>query len=213
VTILEQEVILARTRDVGTGAAKALRRDGQVPAVLYGKEVDSVPIAINSKEMKKIMSKSLGHIHKIMVEDLGLEGNVMVQAIDRNPITGEVIHVDLHRISLTDKVKVEVPVVIVGEDELTKEGLVLQRQLRDISVECLPGDIPTEFEVDVSHLNLGDTVLAGELEVPEDVKIMTPPDEVVVVVVAPRTVVEEEVAEEEVEEEMKVEEVHKPEEE
>jgi len=210
---LEQEVILARTRDVGTGAAKALRRDGQVPAVLYGKEVDSVPIAINSKEMKKIMSKSLGHIHKIMVEDLGLEGNVMVQAIDRNPITGEVIHVDLHRISLTDKVKVEVPVVIVGEDELTKEGLVLQRQLRDISVECLPGDIPTEFEVDVSHLNLGDTVLAGELEVPEGVKIMTPPDEVVVVVVAPRTVVEEEVAEEEVEEEMKVEEVHKPEEE
>jgi large subunit ribosomal protein L25 len=213
VTILEQEVILARTRDVGTGAAKALRRDGQVPAVLYGKEVDSVPIAINSKEMKKIMSKSLGHIHKIMVEDLGLEGNVMVQAIDRNPITGEVIHVDLHRISLTDKVKVEVPVVIVGEDELTKEGLVLQRQLRDISVECLPGDIPTEFEVDVSHLNLGDTVLAGELQVPEGVKIMTPPDEVVVVVVAPRTVVEEEVAEEEVEEEMKVEEVHKPEEE
>lgn len=212
-TILEQEVILARTRDVGTGAAKALRRDGQVPAVLYGKEVDSVPIAINSKEMKKIMSKSLGHIHKIMVEDLGLEGNVMVQAIDRNPITGEVIHVDLHRISLTDKVKVEVPVVIVGEDELTKEGLVLQRQLRDISVECLPGDIPTEFEVDVSHLNLGDTVLAGELQVPEGVKIMTPPDEVVVVVVAPRTVVEEEVAEEEVEEEMKVEEVHKPEEE
>jgi len=210
---LEQEVILARTRDVGTGAAKALRRDGQVPAVLYGKEVDSVPIAINSKEMKKIMSKSLGHIHKIMVEDLGLEGNVMVQAIDRNPITGEVIHVDLHRISLTDKVKVEVPVVIVGEDELTKEGLVLQRQLRDISVECLPGDIPTEFEVDVSHLNLGDTVLAGELQVPEGVKIMTPPDEVVVVVVAPRTVVEEEVAEEEVEEEMKVEEVHKPEEE
>lgn len=210
---MEQEVILARTRDVGTGAAKALRRDGQVPAVLYGKEVDSVPIAINSKEMKKIMSKSLGHIHKIMVEDLGLEGNVMVQAIDRNPITGEVIHVDLHRISLTDKVKVEVPVVIVGEDELTKEGLVLQRQLRDISVECLPGDIPTEFEVDVSHLNLGDTVLAGELEVPEGVKIMTPPDEVVVVVVAPRTVVEEEVAEEEVEEEMKVEEVHKPEEE
>lgn len=212
-TILEQEVILARTRDVGTGAAKALRRDGQVPAVLYGKEVDSVPIAINFKEMKKIMSKSLGHIHKIMVEDLGLEGNVMVQAIDRNPITGEVIHVDLHRISLTDKVKVEVPVVIVGEDELTKEGLVLQRQLRDISVECLPGDIPTEFEVDVSHLNLGDTVLAGELQVPEGVKIMTPPDEVVVVVVAPRTVVEEEVAEEEVEEEMKVEEVHKPEEE
>ncbi len=210
---MEQEVILARTRDVGTGAAKALRRDGQVPAVLYGKEVDSVPIAINSKEMKKIMSKSLGHIHKIMVEDLGLEGNVMVQAIDRNPITGEVIHVDLHRISLTDKVKVEVPVVIVGEDELTKEGLVLQRQLRDISVECLPGDIPTEFEVDVSHLNLGDTVLAGELQVPEGVKIMTPPDEVVVVVVAPRTVVEEEVAEEEVEEEMKVEEVHKPEEE
>ena len=56
-----------------------------MPAVLYGKEVDSVPIAINFKEMKKIMSKSLGHIHKIMVEDLGLEGNVMVQAIDRNP--------------------------------------------------------------------------------------------------------------------------------
>ncbi len=214
-TNLEQEVVLARTREVGTGAAKALRRAGQIPAVLYGKGIDSVPIAIDSKQMRKIMSQSLGHIHKIMVEDVGLEGNVMVQAIDRDPITGEVIHIDLHRISLTDKVKVEVPVTVVGEEELTKQGLVLQRQLRDISVECLPGDIPNEFEIDVSHLNFGDTILAGDLKMPEGVKIMTPPDEVVLVVVAPRTVAEEEVeeaAEEKVEEEGKVAGVHEPEE-
>ena len=214
-TNLEQEVLLARTRNVGTGAAKALRRAGQTPAVLYGKGIDSVPIAIDSKQMRKIMSQSLGYIHKIMVEDTGLEGNAMVQAIDRDPITGEVIHIDLHRISLTDKIKVEVPVTVIGEDNLTKQGLVLQRQIRDISVECLPGDIPTEFEIDVSHLDFGDTILAGDLKMPASVKIMTPPDEVVLVIVAPRTVIEEEVeevAEEEVEEEGKVAGVHEPEE-
>lgn len=211
-TNLEQEVVLARTRNVGTGAAKALRRAGQIPAVLYGKGIDSVPITIDSKQMRKIMSQSLGHIHKVLVEDIGLEGNAMVQAIDRDPITGEVIHIDLHRISLTDKVKVEIPVTVVGEDELTKQGLVLQRQIRDISVECLPGDIPTEFEIDVSRLDFGDTILAGDLKMPAGVKIMNPPDEVVLVVVAPRTVTEEEVAEEEVEEEGKVAGGHEPQE-
>ncbi|HOB30926.1 MAG TPA: 50S ribosomal protein L25 [Bacillota bacterium] len=195
--ILDQEVILARTREVGTGAAKALRRNGQVPAILYGKDIDSVPIALDSKEMRKILSQSMGHVHKIKVEGLGLEGSVMVQAIDRDPITGNIIHIDLHKISMTDVVKVEVPVIVVGEEKLAEQGLVLERLVREISVECLPGDIPNEFVIDVSDLQVGDTILVGEIEVPEGVKITTPPDEVVVVVSVPRMVLEEEEEEEE----------------
>lgn len=210
-TLLEQEVISAKTRSTGTGAANACRRQGLVPAIVYGKGIDSIPVSLGPGEIKKIMGKSLGHIHRIKVEDANLDDNVMVQSIDRNPMTGDIIHMDLHKISLTEKVKVEIPIVFIGEEELTKQGLVLQRQLRDVSVECLPGDIPGEFVVNVSDLNHGDTVLAGELEVPGDVRLIAAPEEVVAVVVAPRTVSEEEEAAEEGEDEHEAADEHEPE--
>ncbi len=194
--MLEQEVILAKTRGTGTGASKACRREGLVPAIVYGKGMDSVPIVLGSGEIRKIMGRSLGHIHRIKIEEVGLDDNVMVQAIDRNPVTGDIIHMDLHRISLTEKVKVEIPLVFVGEEELTKQGLILQRQLRDVSIECLPGDIPAEYTVNVANMNHGDTVLAGDLEIGEEIRLITPQEEVVAVIVAPRAATEEEDEEE-----------------
>ncbi len=209
--MLEQEVILAKTRGTGTGASKACRREGLVPAIVYGKGMDSVPIVLGPGAIRKIMGRSLGHIHRINVEDVGLDDNVMVQAIDRNPVTGDIIHMDLHKISLTEKVKVEIPLVFVGEEELTKQGLILQRQLRDVSVECLPGDIPGEYTVNVANMNHGDTVLAGDLEVGEEVRLITLPEEVVAVIVAPRAATEEEEAEEEAEGDQEAADEDKPE--
>ncbi len=209
--MLEQEVILAKTRGTGTGASKACRREGLVPAIVYGKGMDSVPIALGPGEIRKIMGRSLGHIHRIKIDDVGLDDNVMVQAIDRNPVTGDVIHMDLHKISLTEKVKVEIPLVFVGEEELTKQGLILQRQLRDVSVECLPGDIPGEYTINVANMNHGDTVLAGDLETGEEVRLITPPEEVVAVIVAPRAATEEEEAEEEAEGDQEAADEDKPE--
>ncbi len=189
--VLEQEAIIARTRGTGTGAARALRRHGLIPGVVYGKGIDSLPIALGVAELRKIMAKGMGHIHRLKVEDTGLDDNIMVQAVDRNPLTGDIIHMDLHRISLEDKIRLEVPIVLVGEDEITGRGLILQRQLREVSIECLPANIPSDFTVNVAEMEHGETLLAGDLAIPDDVRLVTAPEEVVAVVLVSRITAEE----------------------
>lgn len=194
---LEQEVIIARTRSTGTGAARALRRQGLIPGVVYGKDIDSLPISLAAAELRKITAKGMGHIHRLKVEDTGLDDNIMIQAVDRNPLTGDIIHMDLHRISLEDKIRLEVPIVLVGEEEITGRGLILQRQLREVSIECLPVNIPSDFTVNVTEMEHGETLLAGDLTIPDDVRLVTAPEEVVAVVLVSRITAEEADEEEE----------------
>lgn len=195
-TVLDQEVIVAKTRDTGTSAARACRRQGLVPGIVYGKRIDSIPITLGSAELRKLLAKGMSHIHRLKIEGANFEDRIMVQAIDRNPLTGEIIHIDLHRISMEDKVRLEVPIVLIGEEQLASTGLILQRQLREAAIESLPTDIPSQITFDVSDMQAGDTLLAGDLPIPDDVRLVTSPEEVVAVVVAPRRAAEEADAEE-----------------
>ncbi|HHX11076.1 MAG TPA: 50S ribosomal protein L25 [Firmicutes bacterium] len=195
-TVLDQEVIVAKTRDTGTSAARACRRQGLVPGIVYGKGIDSIPITLGSAELRELLAKGMSHIHRLKIEGANFEDRIMVQAIDRNPLTGEIIHIDLHRISMEDKVRLEVPIVLIGEEQLASTGLILQRQLREAAIESLPTDIPSQITFDVSDMQAGDTLLAGDLPIPDDVRLVTSPEEVVAVVVAPRRAAEEADAEE-----------------
>jgi len=193
---VSQEDIIVKIRKTGKGAARACRRQGLIPAVIYGKNMEPISVSLDAKATKSIFGKRQGHIHHVKLEDSRFEGDVMVQDVEREPFTGKVIHLDLHRISLKEKVRTEIPIVIVGESDLEKRGLILQRQLREVLVECLPQDIPENFTVDVSRLNPGETVTCGELQIPKEVRLMTPPHEVVVVAVTAKAA---EAAEEEAE--------------
>ncbi len=196
VTLLGQEAILAKTRNTGKSAVKDYRRQGLIPAIVYGKDIDSTPISLEPTEVKKILVKGMGHLHRLKVEGAGLDDAVMVQSIDRNPVTGQIVHMDFHKISLTETLKIEIPIVLLGEKQITNQGLILERQLREITVECLPKDIPDEFVVNVAEMEHGETLLAGDLEMPEDVTMVTDPEEVIAVVSVP-TIIEEEEEEEE----------------
>lgn len=193
-----QDAVVLKTRDTGKGAARACRREGLVPGVIYGKAFDPVPVSLTQSDVKDLMSG--GHIHKVTVEGSSIDGNVMVKDASYDPVTGRLVHIDLHRISMTEKVRTEIAVNVIGEEELEKQGLVLQRQLISLPVECLPGDIPDAITLDVSGLEAGETVTAGDLPVPDGVRSLTSPEEVVVVVLTPRAVAEEEEEEDEAEE-------------
>lgn len=183
---MAQDVITVKPRKTGKGAARACRREGLIPAIIYGKNIDPVPVALDSRAVKKLLGHRRGHIHHIVTEDSKFEGDVMVQDIDRDPITGKFLHIDLRKISLTDKVKTDVPITIIGETELEKRGLILQRQMGVITVECLPKDIPANVVLDVSKLSPGNTVTAGEIKLPDKVRLVTLPSEVVAVAVTPK---------------------------
>lgn len=197
---MSMEEIVVKTRSVGKGAARSCRRKGLVPAILYGKGMDSVAVALDASAIKELLGKKKGHIHHIVVEDPRLEADVMVQDVEKDPLTGKIIHVDLHKISLTDKIRSDVPVIVLGDEELEKRGLILQRQLREIQVECLPKDLPENITVNVSGFNPGDVVTAGELKLPEGVRMITSPSEVVAVVLTPKSAEVEETPAKEAEE-------------
>ncbi len=178
----------------GKGFAKGLRKSGFIPAVVYGKAKEPTKLKVNNRELEVALAASGGQLINLNVLLDGKEESrpVLVKEVQRDPITRQLRHVDFHEISLTEKVKVAVPVFIVGEEDMEKDGGVLQVVLSEIEVECLPTQIPEQITVNVSGFAIGDSLRAAELEAPEEVEIVTPEDEIVVSVLVPAEEVEEE---------------------
>jgi len=191
--------ISAQTREGrGKGAARASRREGRIPGVLYGHGEESVPLSIDAGELQKL-------VHTISVEntivdlDLG-DGEpykVLIRELQRHPFRDEFVHIDFFHVAMDEKIQVEVPIVLLGTPTGVKnKGGILDHQLRELEVFCLPGSIPEKVEIDVSDLDIGDSIHVNEIQLP-DVEILTELDRAVVAVLAPTVVeVEEEEAEE-----------------
>ena len=179
--------VLSRA-EKGTSKAKSLRRQNFVPAIVYGKGVN-LPLKIDRKELKYLKQHRFSENVIINLEIAGGAASdfihVLLKDYQLNPLTEEVIHLDFVRVSMEDKVTVEVPVEIKGESKGVKAGGVLGHALWKIQVECLPKDMPASIPIDVSDLDIGDSIHISDLRVPEGVKILTDSKEVVVTIVAP----------------------------
>lgn len=181
----------AQLRTLGTkGDVKKLRKEGKIPAVLYGLKENSVPICVDSREFMKLLSHLEG---KHPVVKLEVEGNTyldtpaLIQDIQRHPVKWNVIHVDFLRIRLDQKIHTSVPVVLVGQAEGVKMGGVLDHQLREVEIECLALQVPPHIELDVTNLGLGKSLHVYDLVPPEGVKVITDPERVIVSVHVPRS--------------------------
>ncbi len=184
---------------------KRLRREGIIPANVYGRALDSVAIQVARDDLVRVI-RTAGRNEIIYLRLDGEEPRpTFVRQIQRNPVTDAILHVDFYQISLAEKVRIEVPLALMGTApaEQTYGGTLLH-SLDSITVEGLPTDIPSVIEVDVSGLEEIDAAIhVAELNVPDEVTVLTDP-EVVVAKIAPPHVekeIEEEVAEEEEEEE------------
>ncbi|MDI6829466.1 MAG: 50S ribosomal protein L25/general stress protein Ctc [Armatimonadota bacterium] len=176
---------------------KKLRREGKIPATVYGKDFESKPIEIEVEELEQILKSPGGRLALI---DLKVDGKtskahpVLIQEIQRNPITKKIIHVDFHRVSLNEPVHASVPLVLVGEAPGQKQGGILEQFTRELEVKALPEHIPSHIDVDVSKLALGESIHVGDLTVPEDIEVLGPPPDIVVATVRMPAVRVEEVA-------------------
>jgi len=177
----------------------SLRRQGMIPAVLYGKEVGNITIQVSTKDMEAIIANHSIGSTLISLDIAGEENNepylVMCRELQRDPLRRDLLHADFFQVVLTEEIETEVPVVLVGEAAGIKEGGILQHMLRTVTVSCLPTRMPDRLEADLSALNIGEQLTVGDLEAPEGVKIISDPDSVIALVVAP--VYEEEEEEEE----------------
>lgn len=182
----------------GKGHTAKLRREGLLPCVLYGSEIDSIPITVKTSELDRVLKEG-GHNVLIKVKLDNQEYITLVRELQNHPITKEYLHADLQRISMKEKLQTLVPLEIIGEAPGIAEGGVLQHLLREVEVECLPTDIPEVVEVDISSLGFGDSITVADLDAGKDVEIITDPDSVVVSIVAPEREEEPEEAEAEAE--------------
>ena len=183
----------ARRAEVGSGVARRLREAGSIPAVYYGRGEAPIPLTVHAKELESILHGDAG---SNVIVDLKVEGDAaadrkaLLREIQRHPVKGNILHIDLQHISLSERITVEVPVVLLGTPTGVKDGGgILEHLLREVEVECLPTDIPEKLTVDVSHLNIGDSVHVSDL-VAEKATIRTEAERTVASVVPP-TVLEE----------------------
>ena len=187
----------------GTQRARRLRRSGQVPAVVYGDGGPPSTVSVDHKALWDLLhQRGRNVIVSLVPGDDGEKGaqTTIIKELQHHPIRGEILHVDFHRISLTEKIVVEVPVEAVGSAVGVREGGgVLERMLYRVEVECLPGEIPDRIEVDVASMNIGDALHVSDLVLGGDARIVTEGDRSVFVIVPPTVAKEpEEEAEAEV---------------
>ncbi len=197
---MDQLVVHVTSRAVGKRSSRRLRRQGWIPGVVYGKDMETFPVAIQEREMTRLIAQGAlrGRLIELRLEGDGDQNGVvaLVQEIQRHPITGAIIHVDFHRVSMEEEVEIDVPVVVTGEDQLQHDWAIIQHQLRSVTVRCRAAEVPDHLEADVSGLEFGDQLTVAELKVPEGVRVMTDPHEVVLTVVSGRSVTPEEAPEE-----------------
>lgn len=156
---------------------KKLRSEGLVPAVVYKKGSETVSLKIDRKNLLKVLHTEAGEnvIIKLFIDGVkkGGERIVVIKELQRNPVKDSLVHIDFNEISLTEALKVKVPLVLKGEAVGVKqEGGVLQQNVWEVEVECLPTNIPEKIEVDVSGLKLGDSLALKDVNPPEGVKIL-----------------------------------------
>src|SRR6202142_2727542 len=170
----------------GKGPARRTRLTGMVPAILYGGKKDSISLAVNAKHVARILRSETGHntIFTVQVAD-GAAEKAMVKDWQVDPVSGALLHVDLFRIAMDVRMRVRVPVHTFGEPQGVKmQGGIFEMVTREVEVECLPGDIPEEFKVDVSEMLIGKQLRASDLPFdPAKVKLITDPTRVLAHVV------------------------------
>jgi large subunit ribosomal protein L25 len=172
--------------DLGSRPSGRLRRDGKVPAVVYGLGTDARSITVPARELGHILAGEAGVNTLINLDVDGESVLTLAREIHRHPTRGDLVHVDFVRISRDVEVTAEVPVHTMGEAEGVKDGGLLEQLMFHLTVEALPHRIPTVLEIDVSTLGIGDQLRVEEMELPDGVSTQVEPDTVVVQVAAPR---------------------------
>ena len=185
----KEMTITAEARDSrGKNEARRLRAKGSMPAVLYGGSGGPTPVAISPKELTRVLHSRTGHNTIFNLSIAGQQDTpVMIVDWQFDPIRDSLLHADLKRIDLSQRMTVMVPVVTQGEPKGVKiQGGIHEIITREIEIECLPNDIPEQFVVDVSELLVGQNIRAGDIPMSESMKLVSPPDAVISHVVALR---------------------------
>lgn len=194
--MLQAKLEVQQRDTFGKQSARELRKDGGVPAVLYGRAQETVALQLDARTFRQFLRTYGENVIINMEVSTGNTETVIIKEIQRHPVDKQkLIHADFIRISLDEPVTSAVPVVLVGNPPGVQEGGVLENPLRQVTLHCLPRQMPTDISIDVSHLAIGDAVHVSDLNLDEEVDIIDEPERIIATVSQPRILLEEEEAE------------------
>ncbi|AIH03472.1 50S ribosomal protein L25/general stress protein Ctc [Thermodesulfobacterium commune] len=178
---------VVKREKTGKECAKKLRKQGLIPAIVYGHNFDPVPISVKANELESILHKYKGETLLFNLEVQNGETQ-RIQAILKDyqlhPVTDKIIHLDFVAIKEGETVSIDVPLEFVGRPVGLTKGGVIEIFMHDLTVECLPSNIPDKIQVDISNLDLGDVLHVKDIKVPEGVKVLDDPEDTVITIVA-----------------------------
>jgi len=184
-------MLKVKKRDkVGKNHTKKLRREGFVPAIIYGPHLEKgIPVKVELPELKRFLS-SLSEEDRIFAlefanEDKEKPREVIIKDTQYNWLKGEIEHIDFYEITRGEVISTKVPLRLVGKAPGVKKGGVVEQVVRELEIECLPEDMPAHIDVDLKDLDIGDSLRVKDIKLPRGVKIVTNPEEVVVSVLSP----------------------------
>lgn len=174
--------------ETGKSAARRMRREGRIPAVVYGRDEQTRSLSLDAHEFEMLVKQ---HALDTTLIDLTIEGRkgdrirALVSEVQAHPYKAEVLHVDFHQIHAGERVTVEVPIRLAGTPAGVRAGGVLQHVLHEVELECAVEDIPEALEADVSTLEIGDSIHVSQLDVPAGIELLMDPERTVCIVAAP----------------------------
>jgi large subunit ribosomal protein L25 len=194
------ELKVSHRTTTGKGAARSLRREGRIPAILYGLNTETISLAVSIRELQNIFKSSASEnmILKLIIDNgKKTTQTAMVKELQTTPLTRDYLHVDFYAVSMENQIHVKVPVVVTGKSKGEEQGGLVQVIRNELEILCLPLDIPEAIEIDVTNLDIGDSVHVEDIPVREKVQLIADTNFTVVTILAPTV---EEAVEEGVEE-------------
>jgi len=191
---MEDKKLIAKKRDLaGSSNARRMRHTGSLPGVIYGSDKAPVSIEVNAHDFEQILHH---HTSESLLIAINLEGegdlSVLVKEVQHHPVTSDLMHIDLMRVEANKPIHVDIAIELVGEAKGVKVGGILDHVMHSIAVECLPGDLVEAFEIDVSKLEIGDSLHVSDLNLGSKYKILVDETAIVAGVSGPQAEVEEE---------------------
>jgi len=185
---MEEAIKVALRTETGKSACRKLRQEGMIPATVYGLGENCVSLKISPKIVAKVISSDTGMNSLIYLQREGtdIKRHVIIKDLQRHPVTGRLIHVDFMRVDPNRKVKVRVPIRLIGTPIGVKEGGTLEFVHREIEIECLPKNIPAHINVEISHLKIAENERLENIKLPNETVLMDDPHNVICIVHAKR---------------------------
>jgi len=190
---MEDTKLIAKKRDLqGSSNSRRLRKTGNLPGVIYGEGEEATAIQLDMHDFEQLLHH---HASETMLVEIDIEGegtvSALVKDVQHHPVTSDLLHVDLQKVSADKPIQVEISLAPIGEAAGVKAGGTLDLVMHTISVECLPGDLVESIEVDVSDLEIGNTLHLSDLKLGAKLKLLSDPEAIMVAVSAPRAEEEE----------------------